>query len=84
MAAANLTAGASDPLPDRLTALAAQYDRHHQLTAAEHAALAAYGMAAAAMEFLGAAREYHLHHNHSDETRLLLDIGRDGMRQCQR
>lgn len=82
VAAANLTANSPEPLPQRLTALADQYTRHHQLTSAEHAALPAYGFAAAAMEFLGAAREYHLHHDRSPETLRLLDIGRDGLRQC--
>lgn len=82
VAAANLTANSPEPLPQRLTTLADQYARHHRLTPAEHAALPAYGFAAAAMEFLGAAREYHLHHDRSAETLWLLHIGRDGMRQC--
>lgn len=84
VAAANLTSAAPETLPVRLTALAEQYARHHPLTAAEHAALPAYGRAAATMEFLGAAREYHLRGDRCTETLLLLDIGRDGMRQCAR
>ena len=88
VAAANLTAGIPAALPERLAVLARQYsdqlrkNGQQPLTAAEYDALPAYGMAAAAMEFLGAAREYHLHQDRSDETLMLLDIGRAGMREC--
>ncbi|MCY9787132.1 phosphotransferase [Nocardiopsis sp. EMB25] len=82
VAAANLTAGDSLPLPERLAALATAYEQHHRLTDAEHAALPAYGLAAAAMEYLGALRAHHLEKNQDEETSHLLQIGRTSMSQA--
>jgi Ser/Thr protein kinase RdoA (MazF antagonist) len=79
--AANLTHGAPDPLPDRIEAVAAMYSAAAPvpLTGAEHDALRAFGLAAAAMELLGALSERQSG-NHSPETGYLIGLGTAGLR----
>lgn len=84
VAAANLTAADPLPLPERLAALAVTYTDHHRLSTDEHRALPAYGMAAAAMEYLGALRTQHLDQTHDAENAYVLHLGQVGLRQAAR
>ena len=79
--AANLTHGAPDPLPARIEAIAAMYSAAAPvpLTGAEHDALRAFGLAAAAMELLGALSEWQSG-NHRPETAYLIGLGTAGLR----
>ena len=79
--AANLTHGAPDPLPARIETVAAMYSAAAPvpLTSAEHDALRAFGLAAAAMELLGALSEWQSG-NHSPETGYLIGLGTAGLR----
>jgi Ser/Thr protein kinase RdoA (MazF antagonist) len=72
----------ADPVPvqQRAVALAERYSRVAPLTAGEMAALPVYVFAAAAMELLGAYREWLIKGNRSAETRYLLDLGRRTVR----
>jgi Ser/Thr protein kinase RdoA (MazF antagonist) len=76
MVAVNLMHGDPAPLPCRIELLASLYGRRVPLTPEERRALPVYVFAAAAMELLGAAREWSLKGNRSAETRYLMDLGR--------
>lgn len=76
MAAVNLMHGDPRPLPERVDLLSRLYHRHSPLTHQERDALPGYVFAAAAMELLGAEREWSLKGNRSYETRYLRDLGR--------
>jgi Ser/Thr protein kinase RdoA (MazF antagonist) len=76
MVAVNLMHGDPAPLPCRIDLLASLYGRRVPLTPEERRALPVYVFAAAAMELLGAAREWSLKGNRSAETRYLMDLGR--------
>jgi Ser/Thr protein kinase RdoA (MazF antagonist) len=82
MIAVNLLHGHPLPLPDRAEALADLYHERSPLTAAERRALPPYVAAAAAMELLGAKREWVLKGNRSEETRYLLELGRTAVREA--
>ncbi|WDV33528.1 hypothetical protein OIM90_26555 [Streptomyces sp. AD16] len=79
MLAVNVLHGSPRPLPERVALLTGLYARHAPLTAAEHAALPGYVLAAAAMELLGAEREWS-QGNRSEETRYLRELGRTTLR----
>lgn len=76
----NLLDGEPTPIPSRIKRVAEWYGRRSPLTAAETAALPVYVFAAAAMELLGAHREWSTKGNRSNETRFLLDLGRRTVR----
>ncbi|MEU7372110.1 phosphotransferase [Streptomyces albidoflavus] len=80
MLAVNVLHGSPRPLPERVALLTGLYARHEPLTAAEHAALPGYVLAAAAMELLGAEREWSREGNRSEETRYLRELGRTTLR----
>jgi Ser/Thr protein kinase RdoA (MazF antagonist) len=83
--AANLMHGDPRPLRDRAQLLADLYsahDAHDSLSPAERIVLEKYTYAAAAMEFLGAVRERFIKGNQSQETTLLLELGRAGLRMA--
>ncbi|WP_190824786.1 phosphotransferase [Saccharopolyspora pogona] len=82
--AANLCHGSPTPLPQRAEHLAALYSPRaaSPLTTCEHAALAAYTGAAAAMEMLGALAEWH-HGNRGSEVAYLIDLGLAGLRETR-
>ena len=79
--AANLTYGSPVPLPARVEAIAAMYSAAAPvpLTDAEHDALRAFGLAAAAMELLGALSEWQ-DGNRGAETGYLIRLGTQGLR----
>jgi len=76
MVAVNLMHGDPMSLPCRVELLAALYAERAPLTAEERRALPVYVFATAAMELLGASREWSVKGNRSDETRYLMDLGR--------
>ncbi|GAA4989980.1 hypothetical protein GCM10023205_71540 [Yinghuangia aomiensis] len=80
--AANLTHGDPRPLTERVTQVADLYADTASLTDRERDALAVYGHAAAAMEFLGALAEQRLHGTVTDETAYLVDLGLAGLRDA--
>jgi Ser/Thr protein kinase RdoA (MazF antagonist) len=75
MVLVNLMHGHPTSIPERIELMADLYGEHDPLNATERVALPKYAFAAAAMEFLGATREWVLKKNHSDETRFLLGLG---------
>ena len=79
--AANLTHGSPEPVPARVEDIAAMYSAAAPvpLTMAEHDPLRAFGLAATAMELLGALQEWH-GGNHSTETQYLISLGMAGLR----
>ncbi|MDW5328869.1 phosphotransferase [Plantactinospora sp. KLBMP9567] len=83
MVAVNLMHGDPRPLRERVDTLLGMYPAA-PLTPAEHHALPRYVHATAAMELLGAAREWVLKGNRSDETRYLIGLGRAGLRAARR
>ncbi|MGN9846578.1 phosphotransferase [Nonomuraea sp. H19] len=83
MVAVNLMHGDPRSPGERVAALADLYDAAPPLTAAEHRALPRYVHAAAAMELLGAAREWTVKGNRSEETRYLITLGRAAVRAAR-
>jgi Ser/Thr protein kinase RdoA (MazF antagonist) len=79
--AANLTHGSPDPLPARIEDIASLYSdaAPFPLTGPERDALRVFGLAAAAMELLGALAERQAG-NDSAETRYLISLGTAGLR----
>jgi Ser/Thr protein kinase RdoA (MazF antagonist) len=79
--AASLLHGSPDALPARMDAVARLYSAvgPQPLTAAEEAALPAFGRAAAAMELLGGLNQWR-QGNRGRETDSLIDIGTTGLR----
>jgi Ser/Thr protein kinase RdoA (MazF antagonist) len=84
MVAVNLMHGDPVPLSERPGLLADLYGTHSPLTDAERTALPVYVTAAAAMELLGATREWALKGNRNRETRYLLALGRAALREAVR
>jgi hypothetical protein len=82
VAAANLTHGAPEPLPQRAELLGDLYAAACGLTGHERRALPVFAFAAAAMEYLGALAEQHLGGNTGDEVAYLVDLGSTGLRQA--
>ncbi|HEX4061905.1 MAG TPA: phosphotransferase [Streptosporangiaceae bacterium] len=80
MVSVNLMDGHPLPVRQRTLRLTERYSRVAALTAQEMAALPVYVFAAAAMELLGAYREWLVKGNRSAETRYLLDLGRRTVR----
>jgi Ser/Thr protein kinase RdoA (MazF antagonist) len=80
MLSVNLMDGDPVPLRQRARRLTERYGRVAALTAKEMAALPVYVFAAAAMELLGAYREWLIKGNRSNETHYLLDLGRRTVR----
>lgn len=81
MIAVNLMHGDPAPVHERIALLSRLYGEHSPLSEAELAALPAYVFAAAAMELLGATREWAVKGNRSHETRFLLDLGKSAIRE---
>lgn len=81
MIAVNLMHGDPEPASGRIAVLSRLYGEHSPLSDSELAALPAYIFAAAAMELLGATREWSVKGNRSYETRFLLDLGRSAIRE---
>jgi Ser/Thr protein kinase RdoA (MazF antagonist) len=79
--AASLLHGSPDALPARMEAVARMYSATgvRPLTAAEEAAVPAFGRAAAAMELLGGLNQWR-QGNRGQETDSLIDIGTAGLR----
>ena len=79
--AANLTHGSPDPLPARIEDIAGLYSgiAPLPLSGPERDALRAFGLAAAAMELLGALAERQAG-NDSPETGYLISLGTAGLR----
>lgn len=75
MLAVNLLHGHPTSVPERLELIADLYGEYDPLNSLEREALPKYVFAAAAMELLGATREWVLKNNRSEETRFLLDLG---------
>lgn len=82
MVATNLLHGHPATVPERIELLAALYDPGHPLTPREREALPPYVFACAAMELLGATREWVCKENRSSETRYLLDLGSRAIRSA--
>lgn len=80
MLSVNLMDGDPVAVRQRTLRLAERYSQVAPLTAKEMAALPVYVFAAAAMELLGAYREWLIKGNRSAETRYLLDLGRRTVR----
>ncbi|GAA2386512.1 hypothetical protein GCM10010420_06600 [Streptomyces glaucosporus] len=80
MAAVNLMHKDPRTLPERVDLLTRLYRKHAPLTGAELDALPGYVFATAAMELLGAEREWSLKGNRSHETRYLRALGREMVR----
>jgi Ser/Thr protein kinase RdoA (MazF antagonist) len=76
MVAVNLMHGDPMSLSRRIELLATLYGTRSPLTPEELRALPVYVFAATAMELLGAAREWFVKGNRSQETRYLMDLGR--------
>jgi Ser/Thr protein kinase RdoA (MazF antagonist) len=79
--AASLLHGSPDALPTRMDTVARLYSAAgpQPLTAAEEAAVPAFGRAAAAMELLGGLNQWR-QGNRGQETDSLVDIGTTGLR----
>lgn len=80
MLSVNLMDGDPVPVRQRMLWLTERYSRVAPLTVQEMAALPVYVFAAAAMELLGAYREWLIKGNRSSETHYLLDLGRRAVR----